>query len=69
MIFLPPPKIGPRHCGMQAYPEDMQQELVGRFGLLPGSHRLRILAKPFDIRKVNASVDSHRQGDSILQSR
>jgi transcription-repair coupling factor (superfamily II helicase) len=43
----------------------MQQELIDRFGLLPepaqtllDSHRLRIMAKPLGISKVDASSDS-----------
>jgi len=45
--------------------EDMQQELIDRFGLLPGPtqalfdcHRLRILAKPLGIQKVDASSEA-----------
>ena len=43
----------------------MQQELIDRFGLLPeptqtllDSHRLRILAKPLGISKVDASAEA-----------
>ena len=43
----------------------MQQELIDRFGLLPepaqtllDSHRLRILAKPLGINKVDASSEA-----------
>jgi transcription-repair coupling factor (superfamily II helicase) len=43
----------------------MHQELIDRFGLLPepaqtllDSHRLRILAKPLGISKVDASSDA-----------
>jgi transcription-repair coupling factor (superfamily II helicase) len=45
--------------------EDMQQELIDRFGLLPeptqalfDCHRLRILAKPLGIQKVDASSEA-----------
>ncbi|MDD2699978.1 MAG: transcription-repair coupling factor [Sideroxydans sp.] len=45
--------------------EEMQQELIDRFGLLPepaqtllDSHRLRILAKPLGIQKVDASSEA-----------
>jgi transcription-repair coupling factor (superfamily II helicase) len=45
--------------------EALQEELVDRFGLMPGpartlidSHRLRIEAKPLGITKVDASTDS-----------
>ncbi len=45
--------------------EDMQQELIDRFGLLPDAatalfdcHRLRILAKPLGIQKVDASSEA-----------
>jgi transcription-repair coupling factor (superfamily II helicase) len=45
--------------------EDMQQELIDRFGLLPDPaaalldcHRLRILAKPLGICKVDASSEA-----------
>ncbi len=45
--------------------EEMQQELIDRFGLLPDAttalfdcHRLRILAKPLGINKVDASSEA-----------
>src|SRR5512144_167761 len=45
--------------------EEMQQELIDRFGLLPDAtqalfdcHRLRILAKPLGISKVDASSEA-----------
>jgi transcription-repair coupling factor (superfamily II helicase) len=45
--------------------EDMQRELIDRFGLLPDPttalfdcHRLRILAKPLGIAKVDASSEA-----------
>src|SRR3970282_426549 len=45
--------------------EDMQQELIDRFGLLPDPaqtlfdcHRLRIAAKPLGISKVDASSEA-----------
>jgi len=45
--------------------DDMQQELIDRFGLLPepaqtllDSHRLRIMAKPLGIAKVDASSEA-----------
>lgn len=45
--------------------DDMHQELIDRFGLLPvpahallDSHRLRIMAKPLGIIKVDASADA-----------
>jgi transcription-repair coupling factor (superfamily II helicase) len=52
-------------CNTQADLDDMHQELIDRFGLLPepaqtllDSHRLRILAKPLGISKVDASSDA-----------
>lgn len=45
--------------------DDLQRELIDRFGLLPDatevlleSHRLRILAKPLGINKVDASTEN-----------
>jgi transcription-repair coupling factor (superfamily II helicase) len=45
--------------------EDMQQELVDRFGLLPEParalvecHRLRILAKPLGVARIDAGADA-----------
>jgi transcription-repair coupling factor (superfamily II helicase) len=53
------------NCNTQQDLDDMQQELIDRFGLLPepaqtllDSHRLRILAKPLGISKVDASSES-----------
>jgi transcription-repair coupling factor (superfamily II helicase) len=53
------------HCNTQEDLDDMQQELIDRFGLLPepaqtllDSHRLRILAKPLGISKVDASSEA-----------
>lgn len=53
------------NCNTQEDLDDMQQELIDRFGLLPepaqtllDSHRLRIMAKPLGISKVDASSDS-----------
>ena len=53
------------HCDTQQDLDDMQQELIDRFGLLPepaqtllDSHRLRILAKPLGISKVDASSEA-----------
>jgi transcription-repair coupling factor (superfamily II helicase) len=53
------------HCNTGEELEDMQQELIDRFGLLPDpaqtlldSHRLRILAKPLGISKVDASSEA-----------
>ncbi len=50
------------NCATAEELEEMQQELIDRFGLLPepaqtllDSHRLRILAKPLGISKVDAS--------------
>lgn len=44
--------------------QDMQEELIDRFGLLPGQaealmecHRLRILAKPLGVTKIDASSE------------
>ncbi|GAB4119538.1 MAG: transcription-repair coupling factor [Sideroxydans sp.] len=52
-------------CDTQGEMDDMQQELIDRFGLLPepaqtllDSHRLRISARPLGISKVDASSDS-----------
>jgi transcription-repair coupling factor (superfamily II helicase) len=53
------------NCNTQQDLDDMQQELIDRFGLLPepaqtllDSHRLRILAKPLGISKVDASSEA-----------
>ncbi|WP_283743274.1 transcription-repair coupling factor [Sideroxydans sp. CL21] len=53
------------NCNTQEDLDDMQQELIDRFGLLPDpaqtlldSHRLRILAKPLGISKVDASSEA-----------
>jgi len=52
-------------CASQTELDDMQQELIDRFGLLPepaqtllDSHRLRIAAKPLGICKVDASSEA-----------
>ena len=53
------------HCNTQEELDDMHQELIDRFGLLPppaqtllDCHRLRILAKPLGITKVDASSEA-----------
>ncbi len=53
------------NCETEQELEDMQQELIDRFGLLPDAttalfdcHRLRILAKPLGINKVDASSEA-----------
>jgi len=53
------------HCNTQQDLDDMQQELIDRFGLFPDpaqtlldSHRLRILAKPLGISMVDASSEA-----------
>ncbi|HUW00462.1 MAG TPA: transcription-repair coupling factor [Gallionella sp.] len=53
------------NCNTQGELDDMHQELIDRFGLLPepaqtllDSHRLRIAARPLGISKVDASADS-----------
>jgi transcription-repair coupling factor (superfamily II helicase) len=53
------------NCNTQQDLDDMQQELIDRFGLLPepaqtllDSHRLRIMAKPLGIQKVDASSEA-----------
>ncbi|MDZ4201541.1 MAG: transcription-repair coupling factor [Gallionella sp.] len=53
------------NCNTQQDLDDMQQELIDRFDLLPepaqtllDSHRLRILAKPLGISKVDASSEA-----------
>jgi len=53
------------NCDTNEELEDMQQELIDRFGLLPDAttalfdcHRLRILAKPLGIQKVDASSEA-----------
>jgi transcription-repair coupling factor (superfamily II helicase) len=53
------------NCSTQEELDDMQQELIDRFGLLPESaqtlldcHRLRIAAKPLGISKVDASSEA-----------
>ncbi|MBI5660150.1 MAG: transcription-repair coupling factor [Nitrosomonadales bacterium] len=52
-------------CNTQEEVEDMQRELIDRFGLLPAPaqalldcHRLRILARPLGIVKVDASSEA-----------
>ena len=53
------------NCNTQQDLDDMHQELIDRFGLLPepaqtllDSHRLRILAKPLGVSKVDASSEA-----------
>ena len=53
------------NCASQSDLDEMQQELIDRFGLLPepaqtllDCHRLRILAKPLGISKVDASTEA-----------
>ncbi len=53
------------NCGTLEDLDEMHQELIDRFGLLPepaqtllDSHRLRILAKPLGISKVDASSEA-----------
>jgi len=53
------------NCASPEALEDMQQELIDRFGLLPEAtqalfdcHLLRIMAKPLGIFKIDASADS-----------
>ncbi|HEX5364275.1 MAG TPA: transcription-repair coupling factor [Gallionella sp.] len=53
------------NCATQDDLDDMHQELIDRFGLLPepaqtllDSHRLRIAAKPLGISKVDASSEA-----------
>ncbi|MDD5056250.1 MAG: transcription-repair coupling factor [Sideroxydans sp.] len=53
------------NCNTQQDLDDMHQELIDRFGLLPelaqtllDSHRLRIMAKPLGICKVDASSEA-----------
>ncbi|MBI5919644.1 MAG: transcription-repair coupling factor [Nitrosomonadales bacterium] len=53
------------NCGTQEQLDDMQQELIDRFGLLPEPahalllcHQLRILSKPLGISKLDASSES-----------
>ncbi len=53
------------NCNTQEELDDMHRELIDRFGLLPGPaqilldcHRLRILAKPLGISKIDASTDA-----------
>jgi len=53
------------NCNTPEELDDMHQELIDRFGLLPepaqtllDSHRLRILAKPLGISKVDASGEA-----------
>jgi transcription-repair coupling factor (superfamily II helicase) len=53
------------NCASQSDLDDMHRELIDRFGLLPepsqtllDCHRLRILAKPLGIAKVDASSDA-----------
>ena len=53
------------NCNTQEELDDMHQELIDRFGLLPESartlldcHHLRILAKPLGISKLDASGEA-----------
>jgi transcription-repair coupling factor (superfamily II helicase) len=53
------------NCNTQQDLDDMPQELIDRVGLLPepvqtlfDSHRLRIMAKPLGISKVDASSEA-----------
>ncbi|OQW39156.1 MAG: transcription-repair coupling factor [Proteobacteria bacterium SG_bin4] len=53
------------NCGDNDQLDDMQRELIDRFGLLPNParalldcHRLRIAAKPLGITRIDASADS-----------
>jgi len=53
------------NCATQEELDEMHQELIDRFGLLPAPaqtlldcHRLRILAKPLGISKVDASAEA-----------
>jgi len=53
------------NCTNDEQLDDMQRELVDRFGLLPDAtralldcHRLRILARPLGIQRIDASSDS-----------
>jgi transcription-repair coupling factor (superfamily II helicase) len=53
------------NCNTVSELDEMHQELIDRFGLLPppaqtlmDSHRLRVAAKPLGIAKVDASVDA-----------
>ena len=53
------------NCNTVEELDDMYQELIDRFGLLPeparilvDSHRLRIAAKPLGITKVDASAEA-----------
>ena len=53
------------NCNTQEELDDMHQELIDRFGLLPepaqtllDSHRLRIAARPLGISKVDASGEA-----------
>jgi len=53
------------NCASQPELDDIHQELIDRFGLLPeaaqtllDSHRLRILAKPLGISKLDASSEA-----------
>ena len=53
------------NCSDDEQLDDMQRELVDRFGLLPNPtralldcHRLRIAAKPLGITRIDASAES-----------
>ena len=53
------------NCADNDQLDDMQRELIDRFGLLPNParalldcHRLRIIAKPLGITRIDASADS-----------
>lgn len=53
------------NCNSDEQLDDMQRELIDRFGLLPNParalldcHRLRIAAKPLGITRIDASADS-----------
>ena len=53
------------NCGDESALDDLQEELIDRFGLLPAPtqtlvdcHRLRILGKPLDLLKIDASAQA-----------
>src|SRR5262249_40424530 len=53
------------NCDSQERLEAMQEELVDRFGALPGaaralieSHRLRLLGKPLGVARIDASSET-----------
>ena len=53
------------NCGDESALDELQEELIDRFGLMPAPaqtlvdcHRLRLLGKPLDLLKIDASAQA-----------